>query len=209
MHRLYFYVDESGQDTQAQPGRVVIFVVTVVVAFENFEELERLCIRYERESSKTSKWSKSKREHRYQFVKLIFNDRRFRETLRFTVYGPTEAEPVIDYDHATIIAIWKAVEISASRLGFDSGEYTADVFVDGISKAQQKTYKHQLSRLRCNVRRVHRARDESYAFIRLADALAGFVREAAEGDEEARRLLIQGRRNGIVLEIETDKKSTH
>ena len=201
MQKLYCFVDESGQDTQTQPGRAAFFIVSIVVTFDNYQGLENLCIRYERESQKALKWNKSKRERRYHFVRLVFDDQHFRETLRFTVYQPTEIEPVINYDDATLVTIWRTVEISASRLGLRFDEYTADVFVDGISRTQQRVYRNKLKGWHCNVRRVHRARDESYVLIRLADALAGLVREAHEGDEEARRLLTHGRRRGIVLEL--------
>ncbi len=201
MKQLYCYVDESGQDTQAKPGYEVFFIVSVVVTLENYQELESLCLRYERESQKGLKWSKSKRERRYHFIGLIFADQHFRETLRFTIHQSTEFEPAINYDDATVTTIRRTIEISAGRLGLRFDEFTADNFVDGISKAKQRVYKELLKGWHCQVRRVHRARDESYVLIRLADALAGLVREAQEGDEEARRLLTHARRHGIVLEI--------
>jgi len=201
MQKLYCYVDESGQDTWAQPGREVFFIVSVVVTLENYQELEILCLRYEQESQKGLKWNKSKRDRRYHFMRLVLDDQHFRETLRFTVHQPTETEPTIDYDDATMVTIRRTIEISAVRLGLRFDEFTADVFVDGISKAKQRIYEHMLRGWHCRVRRVHRARDESYALIRLADALAGLVREALAGDEEAKRMIAHGRRHGIVLEI--------
>jgi hypothetical protein len=201
MQRLYCYVDESGQDTQARSSREAFFIVSVVVTAKNAEELERRCLRYEKASNKVLKWSKTKREYAYHFIRLVFADQQFRESLRFTVHEPTDDKPFIDFDRATAVTILKVITVSVSRLGISFDDYTADVFIDGISKTQQWVYKNWLKGRHCNVRSVHRARDESYALIRLADAVAGLVRDFREGNEEAGQLLAHGRRYGIVLEI--------
>ena len=57
------------------------------------------------------------------------------------------------------------------------------------STRKQTEYANELRKIGVHVRRVHRAKDESHALIRLADALAGLAREAAEGNEEAALLL--------------------
>ena len=50
--KLYCYVDESGQDTQAQPGRKQVFVVAIAVFDDKREELEKVCKGYEQASGK-------------------------------------------------------------------------------------------------------------------------------------------------------------
>jgi hypothetical protein len=78
----------------------------------------------------------------------------------------------------------------------------SDIFIDGISQSKQTLYANQLRHLGIRVRRVHRARDESYALIRLADALAGLVREVSERqNEDSTNLLLEAVRRRIVLEI--------
>jgi len=58
---------------------------------------------------------------------------------------------------------------------------------------------HCRGKLGIHVRRVHLARDESYALIRLADACAGLAREAEEGHQEAATLSRRGQRKGVIV----------
>ena len=49
---------------------------------------------------------------------------------------------------------------------------------------------------------MHRATDQGYTLIRLADALAGLARDAVEdSDSEASMILRKGKRNGVIVEV--------
>jgi hypothetical protein len=53
-------------------------------------------------------------------------------------------------------------------------------------------------RMRVPVEKVCGARDESHAFVRLADAMASFLRSAVEGDGEWRERLGRAVARGII-----------
>ncbi len=53
-----------------------------------------------------------------------------------------------------------------------------------------------------SIARLHRVTDHASAMIRLADALAGLVRDAAENDtSDAAKLLPLAKRNGVVVQV--------
>jgi hypothetical protein len=52
-----------------------------------------------------------------------------------------------------------------------------------------------------NVRKVKGARDESEPIVRLADAVAGFLRDFLEGQEYAEPLYRKARQDGVIQEI--------
>jgi hypothetical protein len=191
MQKLYCYVDESGQDTAAQSGRQMIFVVTIAIFSENRVELEKACEQYERQSGKTKKWNSSRRPHRMNYLRRVLNDERFRNALCFSVSYPNAP---MDYDATTISAIANAIHWKRPSLS-----YTAEVYIDGMTRERQASYAAELRRTGVRARRVHRARDESYALIRLADALAGFIREGIEDEDQESKILFEwAKRRGMI-----------
>jgi hypothetical protein len=192
--KLYCYVDESGQDTSAQPGRVRVFVVAVAIFEENRDELERACEDYEKASGKKRrKWNSCERESKMTYLRMVIEDVRFRGALCYSVTHPIR-EP--DYDARTILGIAKVVQWKHPAAG-----YSAEIYIDGLTTAKRAEYSLELRKLGVCVRRVHLARDESYALIRLADALAGLAREVTEGNEGSAALMRQAMRRGIVAEV--------
>lgn len=190
MHKLFCYVDESGQDTQ---GR--LFVVAVVVLAENRDELERRCLQYETESKKGSrKWNKSDPDHRLTYLRKIFNDTDFKGA--FCVRVAREIERT-QFDEITIATIARTLQLKNPETAPRS-----EIFVDGLSKSMQAVYATQLRRHGIMGARIHRVRDESNPLVRLADALAGFVREATQEERESSTsLLLQAVRQQIVIQV--------
>jgi hypothetical protein len=191
--KLYCYADESGQDTQAQPGRQQVFVVSIAIFDEKRDELEKVCQGYEQASGKRKKWNKTRQRNRLDYIRRIIADPRFQDTLCYSISHPI-THP--DYDARTILGIAKAVKWKQPV-----DPYTVEVYVDGISGAKQSEYSLELRGLGIKVRRVHPARDESYPLIRLADAIAGLAREATEGSIEAAALLNQAIRKKVITEV--------
>jgi hypothetical protein len=194
--KLYCYVDESGQDPQSE-----VFIVAVIVTGEEREKLLDLCEQLERVSGKQKdKWGKAKHDRRMRYLRHIFADDRFREVLRYSVFRQTP-----DYDTATIDAIAAAV-----RWSKPGRNYTSLIYVDALSKTKRQEYGVRLRRLGLRVRQIRGiARDESNALTRLADAVAGFVRDALEGkSEEITSLFRRAKREGVLIEIKA-KKTTH
>lgn len=195
MRKLYCYVDESGQDTSAQSSRQQLFIVAVVVIEAAREELERVCEQYEQASGKGKiKWGKADRGKRLRYLRLVFADDRWRECLRFVAYGDVNRR----FDDVTVLAIAHALQWKKSEQ-----LHNAVIYVDGLSKTKRRSYTLELRTRGVTVYQVRGvAKDENSPLTRLADALAGFVRDALSGeDDEAKQLLEQAKRNRDVIEL--------
>ena len=163
--KLYCYVDETGQDTEGK-----LFIVSIVVTGEERDELFKLCEEIEKDSGKGKfKWGKAEKNKRSVYLKRIFKTKIFKSKLRYSVFRNLR-----DYDLATIVAVSKAVHFKEPTLG-----YTTLVYVDGLSKSKRREYGSQLRKLGIPTRKVQGVtKDENNALTRLADSIAGFVRDA-------------------------------
>lgn len=79
--------------------------------------------------------------------------------------------------------------------------YEATIFVDGLGKSERHRFAGGLRKLRISVRKVRGVNDQSDEFIRLADAIAGFVRDALHGNQSSTRLLDQAMRIEVIKEV--------
>ena len=187
--KLYCYVDETGQDTQGK-----LFVVSVVVASNERDALMKLCEKIEKESGKGKfKWGKAEKKLRLDYVKRIFETKIFKGKLRYSVFRDTK-----DYDLATIVAVSKAIHFKEPAQG-----YTTLVYVDGLSKSKRHEYGSQLRKLGVPTRKVRGVtKDENNALTRLADAIAGFVRDAlAKEQKDAEKLFELAKADKYLVEV--------
>lgn len=187
--KLYCYVDENGQDTQGK-----IFVVSVIVTEENRDELLILCEELEKISQKgKDKWRTAKHERRMRYMRHIIADGRFKGSLRYEVFKNTK-----DYDTSTITGIVSAVKWDKPTL-----PYTAMVYIDGLSKTKRFEYGARLRHMGLPVRRIKAIRkDEADALIRLADSVAGFVRDAIDDKSvEITEVFKKARKDGVIIEV--------
>ncbi len=77
------------------------------------------------------------------------------------------------------------------------------MYIDALSKTKRVEYGRHLHRLGLPARKVHGvAKEESNALIRLADAVAGFVRDAVGGqDQKTIALFESGQRCGALVAV--------
>jgi len=118
--KLYCYVDESGQDTE---GR--LFLVSIVVASDEREELIREVEKIEQASGKSlKKWHRAEFNKRVEYIKAILSSPLFTRNLFFAHY--TESKAYLDL---TIYATARAILQRAQE------PYKTTVVVDGLSRA--------------------------------------------------------------------------
>jgi hypothetical protein len=127
------------------------------------------------------------------YTNLIFSDDRFKGLLRYAV-----SRGIKDYDSSTIKAI-----ISAVRWDKPVCKFATLIYIDGLSKTKRLGYGVQLRHFGLPVKKIRGiARDESNALTRLADALAGFVRDAIDGNsKEISDLFQKAKRDGVLVEV--------
>jgi|TARA_Y100000031_G_scaffold149449_1_gene187297 hypothetical protein len=76
--------------------------------------------------------------------------------------------------------------------------YEATVYVDGMQRTEQRAFAAGLRKLHVQIRLVRGLTDQADEFIRLADAVAGFLRDAMEGDEDMKKLYSRALKNSII-----------
>jgi hypothetical protein len=190
---LYCYIDETGQDTSAQADRIPFYAVGVVVTDKNRHTLELQCEEYEIESKKNkTKWRKTQFSNRLHYLQLIVNDIKFRNLLRVIIFGDVQG----NFEQATQKAIGYAIEWQAPE------NYKANIYIDALAKDKRAPYRKALHQIGIRTGEIKGiARDESSALIRLADALAGAIRDSYETEhfKIAELITIAKRRGQIII----------
>ena len=189
MQKLYCYVDETGQETVG-----AIFIVSIVVIDKEKDQLLKLCEQLETLSGKhKDKWGATKHDRRMRYLRHIFADDRFKGKLRYSLFRHTR-----EYDASSVEAIAKAVLWDKPVKS-----YTSIIYVDGLSKTKRRDYAVALRRFGIPIRKVMGvAKDESNAFTRLADSIAGFVGDASIGRfKEITELCDRVKHDEILIEV--------
>ena len=163
--KIYAFVDESGQETMG-----ALFLVSVVVTDREYETLNDLLLAIEQTGKKgRGKWSKTRFEYRVAYISAVIAHPFFREMVFFSRYTETKA-----YFDLTVTTTAQAIAAKDQR------QCPATVVVDGLTGMSIDRFKRGLRAQQINVRKVKGARDEAEPLVRLADAVAGFLRDFLE-----------------------------
>lgn len=186
MKKLYCYVDETGQDTEGN-----IFLVSIVITGDERDHLADLLQEIERISGKgEDKWNKSKDESRSAYIRLIFQEPVFKAKLYYAFYRQNT-----DYVSLTVQATASAIVSNSIEL------YKATIVVDGLRKSERQSFGSQLRKYGVRTEKVRGITEQANIFIRLADALCGYLRDALTGREEFRRSVDRAIKQGYLVEV--------
>jgi hypothetical protein len=145
----------------------------------------------ERASGKqTKKWRKARLAERTAYLQSVFQLAKLTGCDYYARYHDTRA-----YVDLMILSTAKALHAQSTELSQATG------IVDGLSRPERPRFAAGLRKLRIRVHKVRGARDQSDELIRLADAIAGGVRDSLEGDAIMRPLFEQAKRGGGVREV--------
>jgi hypothetical protein len=185
VQKLHCYVDETGQDTKGS-----VFFVSVVILEQERERLEYILERIEQASGKHKrKWSKSKPERRYAYMRSVLGEADFVGSLYYR-----HALNTMDYVQVTVQTTAEAI------IQYATVPYKATVIVDGLSKTDERKFAAGLRQNGVRTEKIRGATDEADIFIRLADAVCGFLREALEHHiEELQSLMAEGIKSGHII----------
>ncbi len=190
MEKLYVYVDESGQDTEG-----VYFVVVAVVLLEgsvSVSELEKTLERIERETRKgKSKWRPTKFRVRTAYLSHLLQIPQLERTLFYMSFRETN-----DYTELTAVTIAQAI------LKRVSGDYQAYIMVDGLKDKDKPRISKTLQRRGIRRRKLRGGKEQNSALLRLADAMAGFIRDYEEGQPYTQDLYRRFVNQRIVTKLE-------
>ncbi len=180
--KCYAYIDETGQDTNGD-----LFIVTVVMAGDHREVIRKRLAQIEKSSNKQArKWSKARRQQREAYIQQVLQTEEFIGHIYFSQYRDSKA-----YVDLIILSTAKAILDHAVE------PYQATIFVDGLGRAERHRFSAGLRKLKVRVQKVRGSKDESEEFIRLADAIAGFVRSGLQNDATLQTLVSEGNRQWI------------
>lgn len=185
--KIYCYVDESGQDTE---GR--FFLVSIIITGDERERLIQALERIETETQKgISKWKKTSPQRRVAYMQGILDSRLFVNKISYAAFADSR-----DYQELTIIATSKAI-ISTAPLN----NYEASVYIDALGGKERMEVAAGLRQRHIKIKKVRGIRDQSNALIRLADAIAGFVRDYLEGNEEIKIIYKKALQEGLIKKL--------
>jgi len=183
---IYAFVDETGQDTKGE-----MFIVSVVVTDEEYERINKALIEIEQRSNKRlDKWRKARFKYRLAYIQAIIANPLLTGAIFFSHY--TESQ---DYFELTVETTARAIQFKAAPM------QPATIVVDGLSGQSIDRFKKSLRQRQINTRKVRGVRDESEPIIRLADAVAGFVRDFIEGQAYAAEHYEQAVKSGVLREL--------
>lgn len=188
--KLYCYVDETGQDTYGEK----FIVVSIVVADER-EKVFDLLEEAEVKSGKTKrKWIKTRSAERDKYLKLALPQSKLKGKIFYRIFHNSK-----EYEDLMVLVIAQAINLYIERNGFS--DYKATVVIDGLKVTEAKRVAKSLRLLGIKTRRVRGEKDESNALLRLADALAGLIREADEGNKNYDKLVNKLQKEKVVNEL--------
>jgi Protein of unknown function (DUF3800) len=184
--RFYAYVDESGQDTE---GR--LFVVCVVLVESGAREtlLAQLEALEARSGKGRAKWHRARFDYRRAYAEELANLTLLVRSLFLIRFTRTQR-----YHEAMAEAAARSIR---ERGG---GDCRVRVVVDGLRREERRRFAGALRRHQVRPDDVRGARDQSDAFIRLADAVCGLMRDAQDGQHWAMQASERLKRRGLLIE---------
>lgn len=163
MSKIYCYVDESGQHTQGDFFSVAVVIVETV---ERRDSGEDMLLEVERTTKKRSmKWTKTHYLKKVRYLRTIATLSELKSCLFYSTYTDTR-----DYVGATVNTIARVVQQYIT----DMETHELIVVVDGLDKQEKQQVARRLKQAGVIYKKVRGAKDEGSAWIRLADAIAGF-----------------------------------
>jgi hypothetical protein len=165
MEKFYCYVDETGQDTAGE-----LFLVAVVLTDEEKIKVREQLLGIENTSKRRKlKWNKTDLKRKRKYLHLLLTIPSVHCKIYFSNYKNTE-----DYMYLTAFTTAKAVLKKAKK------DYKVTVLVDGLKRKEVRQFSRILYKFDIKIKKVRGIKDESDVLIRLADSMAGFIRDAIE-----------------------------
>ncbi|MCG9132437.1 DUF3800 domain-containing protein [Candidatus Poribacteria bacterium] len=163
MSGIYCYVDESGQHTH---GDFFSVSVVIVKTIEMRDDGECMLLEIEKTTEKGStKWTKTHHRKKVRYLRTIATLSELKNCLFYSTYTGTR-----DYVGATVDAIARVFQQHLTNTETNG----LIVIVDGLDKQEKQQIAKRLKRAGVVYKKVRGAKDERSAWIRLADAIAGF-----------------------------------
>lgn len=184
--KFYCYVDETGQDTKGK-----FFLVTVVVKDQqDVNNLQEQLEGIEKLTKKKLKWSKSSFKTREKYLLQIAKINKLKGSIFYSVYHDSK-----EYISLTSLTVAKSVLARGER------NFAVNIIIDGLKKKEMEEVRKELKKLKINYRKIRGMKDEQDAILRLADSIAGFLRDCTEGQIYTKKILSKFKEAKIIIEV--------
>lgn len=186
VHKLYCYVDETGQDTEGK-----FFLVAVVIKHkDDIEKLEQKLEGVELKTGKRKqKWKKINNQTKQKFLEALLQIKELRHSIYYSIYEGTK-----EYSKLTSLTVAKAI------LAKENGNYTVTIIIDGLNNAERDVVRGELKKLKIKYRKIRGMKDEQNIFLRLSDAMAGFLRDIYTKEQYVKEFAKRFEEAGVVTE---------
>lgn len=184
--KLYCYVDETGQDMYGK-----FFLVSVLLSDQKVKEkLEPILEELEKRARKGKmKWSSTPRVIKEKFLEELTRITQLRNSLFYSAYGETKT-----YTELTALSIAKAVNAKTEN------DYFVTIVIDGLTKKNTEKIRIELKKLKIKYKNIRGMKDEQSVFLRLADSIAGFVRDYIEKKSYAEKFFKKFKKQEMIKE---------
>lgn len=184
MQKLYCYVDETGQDTRGE-----FFLVSAIIVGNERDDLRVLLEEIEVNSGKGRvQWVRTRDEYRLAYISAILTQPAFHGRMFYATYRHSTA-----YTEHLAQTVQRAINQVADA------DYKATIVVDGLEGRQKQVFSNRIRSLGVRHKTIRGIRDETDAFIRLADAMCGFARAGLNNHPLYTPLLQQSEEKRFIL----------
>ncbi len=168
--------------------------MSVIITAESHQETAEFIKGIEKSSGKSQlKWGRAILKQRLEFVNKIFSQGKDKLSVYYSVYRDTR-----EFKNSTVLTIAKSINNIE-----DYRKHTFNIYVDGLSKKDEKYYGSQLHHLGIHTKKIKGVKkDENNPMIRLADSICGFVRDVIEeGTEELEIIFDKAVKDKVLIEV--------
>jgi len=131
---------------------------------------------------------------RNKYIEMSLSASQFKGRIFYQIFANTR-----EYEDLMVLVIGKALNLYTEVHNIT--KYKATIVIDGLRQAEAKRVAKSLRQLGVRIRKVRGEKDESNALLRLADAVAGLVREGSEGKENYTKIVKKLTKEKVVSEL--------
>lgn len=124
-----------------------------------------------------------------KYLEGLLQIKELKNSMFYSIYENTK-----EYTSLTSFTVAKAV-LSGNR-----ENYTVTVIIDGLNDKERDVVRTGLKKLKIKYNKIRGMRDEQNIFLRLSDAMAGFLREVYEKHEYAVEFMKRFKDGKVVTE---------
>ena len=186
LDKIYCYVDESGQHTQGE-----FYSVAVVVAdtIDIRNRVEQRLIKIEEKTNKgLCKWKSTHYTIKERYLRSVMAIPELERCLFYSIHTNTR-----DYVTATVETIAQVIHHHVEKT------CKAIVVIDGLDKTSRQRISRCLKEKGVVYKKVSGIRDEGSAWIRLADAIAGFSWDVYKNKPYTQKLSSEMQQKGYLI----------